>query len=146
MNLQSFVLISVLFNAFLFIGQLGFVDIANQTGDVGTSLDSIENAQVQDFIVNDTLQAGRDGYTDALSSARNSTVETEGGSFTDLFSTMLNWVLNSVGLSYIIDALTALPNFLSFVFGLVGLNLIGSVLGYIWHILTLFALISWVRG
>lgn len=145
MRLEAFIMISLFFNAFFFMGGLAFDEIAEITGEV-SPLSDLSNLHVSSFDQNGTIDGGQEAYTNALGEARDSSTDSDSGFFTDVFSSILNWVLALPGLSYILGPLTALPEALAVMFGAVGMSSIGLAMGYLWHGLTLVAIIIWVRG
>ena len=78
-----------------------------------------------------------------LGSSGGSITVDSGNIFTDTFSALKNWLLDTTGFNYLKGIVTAFPNFLQ----MIGLpNDISYALGALWHIFTLFLIISWIGG
>lgn len=71
-------------------------------------------------------------------------VEVDSGNiFTDTYNALKNWVQDATGFNYAKGMVTAMPNFLK----IIGLpQEIAFSLGALWHILTLFLVVSWIGG
>jgi len=69
-------------------------------------------------------------------------VDTEGNFFTDTFSTIKNWLLDTTGLRYIISIVNSVPHFFSLIFPLE----IAYALGVLWHGFTVFLLVMFIKG
>jgi hypothetical protein len=71
-------------------------------------------------------------------------VEVDSGNvFTDTFTALKNWVSETTGFNYLVGIVKAMPTFLS----IIGLpQEIAYSLGALWHIFTLFLVISWIGG
>lgn len=76
-----------------------------------------------------------------------SSVSNDGNFFTDIFSTIKNWILDATGigsgLKYFLGVINTVPNFLK------ALGLppqISFALGYLWHTLTFFIFIAWLKS
>jgi len=84
-----------------------------------------------------------DNAVDQLPSSESSVSVTTGNIFSDLFTTVKNWFLDSTGFSYILNVLSAPMSFLrvinlpqQFAFGI----------GAMWYGITLFLVIAFIRG
>lgn len=78
-----------------------------------------------------------------LPTGESSVSVTTGNIFTDLFSTVKNWFLDSTGLSFILNILSAPMSFLN------AIRLpqeFAFALGGLWYGITLFLIIAFIRG
>jgi len=70
--------------------------------------------------------------------------DVSGGGFSDLFNSFLDWIGQNVpGAKMMFDMVNAVPKFLALMFP--GVPEITGAIGAMWHLLTLFLLISWLR-
>jgi hypothetical protein len=72
-----------------------------------------------------------------------SAVSTEGSIFTDVWQTVKNWFLDIPGVKYVVAIVNAVPNFLA----IIGLpKEIVFAIGFIWHAMTVFLLVVFLKG
>ena len=137
-SLTQALTIVIAINMLLWFGQIAITSMnpssTNFFNNTGTLLDKYDHG----------------GYTidpnavDQLPSSESSVSVTTGNIFTDLFSTVKNWFLNSTGLSYILNVLSAPMSFLSAIVGLPKEFAFG--IGAMWYGITLFLVIAFIRG
>ena len=125
-------------NVFLFLGQMAVNDI--NPGQAPQFFNADEQL-IGDFDAgNYTLN---ENITDKLPGGEGSVSPTTGNVFTDLFSTMKNWFLESTGLNYLVAIINAVPNFLK----IIGLpKEFVFAIGFFWHAITLFLVINFIKG
>ena len=80
--------------------------------------------------------------TGNLPSGSGSISPETGNLFTDTFSTLKNWFLDTTGLGFIFDIVNALPNFLKIFLD----PTLAYALGFFWHVLTIFLIINFIKG
>jgi hypothetical protein len=143
MRLTIFLSVSVLLTMFLFISQLGIDQAGLEEGIDAPNYFNYDGSHIAEFNNGDTntyeLNAN---YTDTLPGGSGEVTEASGNVFTDTFKAIRNWLLSVTGLKYVLGVLNAIPNFLSLFLP----NQIAFALGYMWHALTLFSLIFWIKG
>lgn len=99
-------------NVMLFLGQIAVIEV-NADAPVfhtckGSLLGSFEssNCTTGEYVLDDT------NPTDRLASGETSVSPETGNIFTDSFTALKNWFLDSTGLSYVVQILSAPYNFL----------------------------------
>lgn len=138
-SVGGILLIVLAIDMFLMLGQIAVADINpdfqfyNSTGNlIGTeNKGNYELAEVTDL--NSLLPT----------TTQSVTGDTDSGIFTEVFTNIKNWFLNTTGLSYLIMFINAVPNFLK----AIGLPPILSFsLGALYHIITIFLAVSYIWG
>jgi len=127
----------LILNVLLFFAQLGMSHanpdnsplIFNYEDSLLSSYDKNGNYTLTDF----------DGSELPTSQAQ---VDTEGNFFTDTFSTVKNWLLETTGLNYLISIVNSVPHFFSLIFPIE----IAYALGVLWHGLTVFLIVMFIKG
>lgn len=128
-------------NLFLFWSQLGVNALAEESGVTTTEFFTYGDSMIADYDTgNYTLDEDVSGV---LPSGQGSIEPESGNFFTDTFSTIKNWFLESTGLSYLIGIVNAFPNFLKNI-GLPAAMAFG--LGFFWHALTIFLIVAFIKG
>jgi len=132
--------VALFLNVMLFFAQLGIDDISALAGATPTNYFNYEDSmlskydeggyQLKEFDPNE-LPDSEGGVT------------TEGGFFTDVFSTIKNWFLSIPGAKYVVGMVNAVPNF----FKALGLPPeISFALGFIWYVMVIFLLVMSLKS
>ena len=149
-KLGMFLLINVSLTIILFMFQVSITQIGLESGE-----DNVTN--IKGFTYEDSALASFDtngNYSmnttleetlETVQDEENTVAEDEGNWFTDTFKTVKNWLLGVTGVKYIIGVLNALPSFVSAIFGAT-YSAYGFAIGWLWHIMSFFALIFWIKG
>jgi hypothetical protein len=123
-------------NVFLFLGDYGIRDINGQS----SGLINYQNDMIGKFDAgNYTLD---ESVTSKLPSGEGSISPETGNFFTDTFSTIKNWFVETTGLNYLIGIVNAVPNFLKRFLDPV----LAYAIGFFWHALTIFLIINFIKG
>jgi hypothetical protein len=131
----------LILNLFLWFGQTGVNEIAASEGVVGTTFYNYEGSLIKSYDTgNYTLNEDVSGE---LPSGQGSIEPESGNFFTDTFSTIKNWFLETTGLSYLVGIVSAFPNALKSM-GLPPVMAFG--LGFFWHALTIFLIVAFIKG
>ena len=149
-KLGMFLLINVSLTIILFMFQTSITQIGLEIGE--DNVTSIKGFTYADsalasfgangqYLLNTTLEETLATVQDE----ENTVAEDEGNWFTDTFKTVKNWLLGATGVKYIIAVLNALPSFVSALFGTT-YAVYGFAIGWLWHIMSFFALIFWIKG
>lgn len=142
-NLTNALIIVLCINLMLFFGQIAVTAI-NPEGPQffnceGSLIGSVEQGGCtgSTYILDDTDPANR------LPSGETSVSPETGNIFTDAFTAAKTWMLDSLGLSYVVNILSAPMNILeaiglpqAFAFGV----------GAMWYLMTLFLLVAFLIG
>lgn len=137
-NLTQALVIVLAINAVLWLGQVAVLEV-NPTGTTffnadGTTLQSFDSGN---YTLND------DDPATVLPSAESSVSPETGNIFTDAFTGIKNWFLESTGLNYVFSVLGAPYRFLK----AAGLpSQFTFVLGSMWYGITLFLVIAFMFG
>lgn len=121
-----------------------------------TSVDSIATAEliaspvIYDLNSNDLSQYQQTSGVYVVKNSNVSDLPTAGGDvssgtfiFIDWADKLLNWIKDSTGFNYVWGVVDAVPKFLR----LMGLpSEIAFVLGVLWHVITVFLIIAFIRG
>ena len=143
-NLTNTLIIVLAINALLFMGQASILEInpdglGFQYDCSGTLLSNFERSACLDktnyVLTNATISSQLP--------SNPTIIDNIGQFFTDIYSSIRNWLLDSLGLSYVIGLLYAPSTFL----GLLGLpQSFVWVLSALWYGLTLFLIVNWFKG
>lgn len=149
-KLGYFVLISVALTMILFIFQTSIDKVGAEIGIETTNQIkgyNYENSNIKQYdkgnftldgSIQDTIQSLPTGENDA-------DLNEDGNWFTDTFRSMKEWLLSVTGIKFVLDVLKAVPSFLANIFP-GDFKEIGFALGYMWHAITIYALIFWIKG
>lgn len=137
-------MIVISINACLWLGQVAMLDINPDATEYitceGTALGTVEanNCQIQgSYYLTD------EDPTTRLPSSESSISPTTGNIFTDSFTAIKNWFLETTGLSYLVQVLSAPSNFLK----AIGVpSEISFAFGGLWYLITLFLIIAFFTG
>lgn len=146
-TLTNTLIIVLSINAILFLGQASMMEInpdgLSYTFDCsGTILSNFERNGCSDPTTYGLINVNNNTIGEQLPS-NPTIIDSIGQFFTDIYSSIRNWLLDSLGLSYVIGLLTAPSHFLS----LLGLpEAFTWVLSAIWYGLTLFLIVNWFKG
>lgn len=141
MNSRVALLLVLCINLFLFMAQLAVTDIAADLGTSGSSFYDYESNIFSDYdLGNYTV---KDTYSDEFPITSSTVSADEGNWFTDTFTTIKEWFLDSTGLSYGLAFINAVPNLLKV---LIPVPAVAFAMGALWHIFTVFLLIMSFRG
>jgi hypothetical protein len=134
-TIMAALIFALLVDVFAFSFQLGVADL----GGSSQYYNYDESILSQYDAGNYTLQEFNS--SDLPSSA--SGVTTGGEFFTDTFQSLKNWFLETTGLKYAVGMVTAVPNFIKSM-GLA--PELAYMLGAVWHAITLFLIVAFLRG
>lgn len=123
-------------NVFLFLGNYAVADISGQS----SGLINYENDMIGQFDAgNYTLN---EDVTSKLPSGEGSISPETGNFFTDTFSAIKNWFVETTGLNYLLGIVNAVPNFLKRFLDPV----LAYAIGFFWHALTIFLIVNFIKG
>ena len=142
-NLTTALMIVMGINAMLFLGQMAVLDI-NPSGTTFYHCEDGSLAQFEadgctgsNYVLNSTDPASQ------LPSGVSSVSPETGNIFTDTFTTIKSWFLDTSGLSYLVSILSAPMTFLS----ALGLpQAFNFALGSLWYGVTLFLILAFLLG
>lgn len=142
-NLTTALIVVMSINLMLFLGQAAVLNINPEgphffdcKGSMIGSLDQ-NGCNGQSYVLNDTDPANR------LPSGVSSVSPETGNIFTDPFTTLKSWFLDTLGLRYLVQLLSAPMNFLS----AIGLpNAFAFAVGALWYGITLFLIVAFLIG
>ena len=143
-NLTMGLVVVLAINVVMFIGQAAILEI-NPEGPVlyhcnGTILGALEQTGCSNqgsYVLDDTDPANR------LPSGEGSVSPTTGNIFTDAFTAAKSWLLDTMGLSYVVSLLGAPMSFLESL----GLpSAFSFAVGAMWYGLTLFLIVAFLLG
>lgn len=146
-NLTNALIIVMAINAVLFMGKVSIMEI-NPT-NTGYHYDCNGNVLSQ-FERNGCNNATSYGLINVNNNSISSQlpsnptiIDSIGQFFTDIYSSVRNWLLDSLGLSYVLAVLTAPSDFLS----MTGLpESFVWVISAFWYGITLFLIVNWFKG
>lgn len=142
-NLTSALVIVMMVNVVLFLGQMAVNEISSDgpqfTQCEGSLLGAfdVNNCATSNYSLDDSDPA------DKLPTGESSVAPDTGNIFTDIFTSARSWVLDSLGLKYVVGILSAPSNFLK---ALGVPPAFAFAIGALWYGVTLFLLISWIMG
>lgn len=130
-------------NVMLFLGQLGVSAIAqDELNNTGSIFYTYDGSLMSDFDTGSNYTLNQD-IASKLPDNEGSISPETGSFFTDMFSTMKNWFLETTGFKYVFAIVNAVPNFLKII---IPIQEVSFALGFFWHVLTLFLVVSFIRG
>jgi hypothetical protein len=140
MRLEISIILMLGIDLFLFFGQTAMVNINNIEHITNNSITFHSNALInpndQGYNTKGELPPAQ-GWEGGVGPSQSSNF------FTDVFSTLRDWVVNTPGINVVYGCITAFPNFLSSL----GLDpLIAGALASFWHLLTLFLIVQFFKG
>lgn len=126
-------------NVFLFLGDYGVKEISGQSA----GLINYQNDMIGQFNVgNSTNPMLSEEVTNKLPSGEGSISPETGNFFTDTFSSIKNWFVETTGLGYLLGIVNAVPNFLKRFLDPV----FAYAIGFFWHALTIFLIVNFIKG
>lgn len=143
-NLTYALVIIMSINVILFISQVSILQI-NPTG---ANFYDCQGSLMSSFDVNKCKDRGNVSLDQSLAQSNlpsgNPSVDaTSGNVFTDLFNTIKNWVLEDLGVKYLLDMVSAPAHFLN----MMGLpQPISFALSTLWYAVTFFLFVAWIKG
>lgn len=130
----------VCLNVVFFLGQAA---ISHLNPDTPTQFFNYEGSMISDFDTGGYV-LDEDVESKLPSSSGTVSVDSGGNIFTDIFGTILDWFLDSTGLTFLLNIVNAFPNFIKALGAPIE---IVFALGFLWHVTTLFIVISFIaRG
>ena len=141
MKLEIFITISILLNLFLFMGQLGLDNVAQEQGIDSFTIYRYTGSHISQFNKGNQTNFQLDTNI-SLPGGSAQVSDDSGNFFADVFKIVRNWLLDLPGVKFVTGPLNALPNFLKLVLP----QELAFVLGYAWHALVVFALVAWATG
>lgn len=130
-------------NVILFLGQIAVLEVSDEAGifynATGSPLCQLEgsNCASSVYVVNEVNPAG------VLPSGESSISPDTGNIFTDAFTGLKTWFINSLGLGYVVAILSAPSTFLK---ALGVPNALSFSFGALWYGITLFLLVAFLLG
>jgi len=126
-------------NMFLFLGNQAVLEV----GGGNSGLIDYDNDLIGKFNVgNNTNPQLSEDVVNILPSGEGSISPETGNFFTDTFSAIKNWFVEATGLDYLLGIVNALPNFLKRFLDPV----LAYAIGFLWHALTVFLIVSFIKG
>lgn len=143
-NLTTALIIVMAINTVMFITQFAILDINPSASQFykcsdSTMLSAIERNACQQ----DNYSINYDNINSQIPNTGTEVSSATGNIFTDTFSAMRTWLLDSLGLSYIIDIVKAPYTFVRIL--LVPPEIAFIIAGF-WYALTFFLFVNWIRG
>lgn len=144
-TLTNALIVVMCINAVMFLGAFTFQGLSDNSAGFGYdcqatlfgSLDSSGCSNISAVKFNGSVDSS------VFPSANPQVDVTSGGIFVDTFNAVKNWLLNTLGLKYLVDLVKAPAVFLSYL----GLpDPIVFAIASLWYGITLFLLINWVKG
>jgi len=142
-NLTNALAIVLAINVMMFLGQSAILSMDSEAGTFynceGTIIGGFEQSACanSEYLLNDADSAS------LLPEGAQSVNPETGNIFTDAFSGIKTWLLDSTGLSYLVNILSAPTNFLK----MMGLpSAFSFAVGALWYGLTLFLIVGFLFG
>lgn len=129
-------LITLTINMFLFLGQLAFESVNPSARIFDRTTTLLNDADAGGYVINQSISGN-------LPASEASVSPTTGNVFTDLFTSIKGWILDSTGAKYIVAFLFAVPNFLK------AMSLPGAftfVVSAFWYSYNFFLLLMFLWG
>jgi len=145
MKIALVLLVSLFMNMLLFTAQLSVDNLAESIGEDSVQFFNYEDSHISEFDTGNGTYVLDDEVSTKLPDGSGEIEADSGNIFTDTFATVKNWLLDSTGAKYVIKAVNALPNFVAQIMPS-GFKELGFALGYLWHAITVFLLIVWLKG
>lgn len=137
-NLSTALVVVLAINVMLFMGQAGAMALNPDSSPVFYS----EDGSLLSNFDEGNYTTPSDPKT-LLPSGEASVNPETGNIFTDIFSATKNWILETTGLSYLLDLLGAPANFLK----AIGLpSAFAWAIGSLWYGITLFLIVAFILG
>lgn len=123
-------------NVFLFLGNYAVQDITGQNaGLINYQNDMIGKYDKGNYTLNEDISG-------SLPSGQGKLSPETGNFFTDTFSAIKNWFLDTTGLNYLLGIVNAVPNFLKRFLDPV----FAYAIGFFWHALSIFLIVNFIKG
>jgi len=140
-NLTTALVLVLTLNVLIFLAQAGIDDLnpnaVNFYDSSGSLIDGFNGGTA------DNPSLDKDALTNALPTAEGSISPETGNFFTDVFSSIKNWVTGLPGISYLYGIIMAPYNMLK----MAGLpNAFTWAVGSLWYGLTLFLIVAFIWG
>jgi hypothetical protein len=143
LSLLVLVIINVALSFNLFLINSSLTGIADEIGETSIPFD---DSVITSFDKgNYTLDGSVSEAIQALPTDSGSSVDGDNNLFTDPLKSMKNWLLDTLGIRYVLNYLNAVPNAMSLIFP-EQFKPIAFALGWIWHVLTVVTIITWFKG
>lgn len=143
-NLTNALVVVLCINVMFFLGQASVNGVAAEIGLANTSFYTGSGGMIEQWDAGGNILSDDNSTILPQGSTGSGGVSPdEGNSFTDMFSTAYNWIIDKLGIGYIIAILRAPYNFLQAI-GLPQAYVFG--IGSLWYGLTLFLIVSWLIG
>ena len=139
MRLEIAIVVMVMINIMIFLGQTAITNVAADEGVTGPVFYDYEDSILKKY------DAG--GYTlsnnvsSLLPAGQGEVVPNTGNFFTDMFSTVKNWFLDIPGVNYAVGVVTAVPSLIS---NMGFPDELAFALGALWHVMTLILVVAWL--
>ena len=135
--------VALSFNLFLF--NLSLDGIADEMQGSATINFDDSNIRSFDSSGNYTLDGSVASAIQNLPTESGGSVDENNNFFTDPIKSFKNWFLDSTGIRYVLNFLNVVPDAMGIIFGN-EFKAIGFAVGWLWHILSVFAVITWFKG
>ena len=133
-------------NGVLFIAQGSITNLQEELGTPSTIFFNGSGSLICDFEKSNCTGSNyvldNDDPIKQLPDAKNIETE-EGGLFSDIFSTIKDWITGVPGVGFLINIVSA-PGIFIYMLGLP--DLVSMILATIWYLFTLFILVAWMLG
>lgn len=138
MKLEEALAIILAIDLMFFLGQTAILNI---NPDSPTSFFTRQDSLILSYDSgNYTLN---EDVASELPSSVNTVSTSDGNIFTDTWNAVKNWFLESTGIKFLLDIVNALPNFIKACGAPIEVSF---AIGAFWHGMTLFLLISYLKG
>lgn len=137
------VVVIVAINAMLFLGQAAILDVNPLAPNFFQCQGSLIGQYEQTGCTTTTYTLNNSNPTAQLPSGETSVSPETGNIFTDSFTGLKTWFLDTTGLSYLINIISAPYNLLMYL-GLPGA--FTFAIGTLWYSITLFLIVAWLFG
>ena len=139
-NVVQALMIVVFLNSMIFLTQVSMININPDS----TIFFEYEGSNIAKFDVSDGDYVLNDDISSELPETGNPVAVSLGSNvFTDLFSTLKNWLLKIPGAKYVLMIVNAVPTYIKY-FGFPAE--IAFALGTMWHIITFVLVIIFIKG
>ena len=130
-------------NVLMFWTQTGVNAIAEEEAVTGPNFFSYEDSALYQYDDDGNYTIVQDVASRLPESDSGAILPDSDNFFTDIFNTFKNWFLQTTGLRYLVDLVTAVPNLLANL-GLPREMAYG--LGVLWHAISFFVFIAFLKG
>lgn len=138
-NLTTALIIVLMINAFLVLGQMAIMDINPNADNFLNASKTPLYSFANDGVLDDS------NINDQLPNADAGISPTTGNVFTDTWNAVKTWFLDTTGINYLLGLLSAPYNFLKAITGGAFPGFV-LVVGSLWYIMTLYLIINFLKG